>query len=82
LKPTEAPNSPPQALSTVAMLPGCATTTASVGTDAVACSAFEPIAWSRHHTDATILAAKEYNAAWAVICHPKSTSCHLTPMER
>jgi hypothetical protein len=28
------------------ILPGCATTTASVGTDAVACSAFEPIRWS------------------------------------
>jgi hypothetical protein len=29
------------------ILAGCATTTASVGTDAAACSAFEPIRWSK-----------------------------------
>ena len=33
------------------MLAGCATTTASVGTDAVACSAFEPIRWSSKDAD-------------------------------
>jgi len=51
------------------ILPGCATTTASVGTNAVACSAFEPIRWSSKDTDETIRQAKEHNAAWAVICH-------------
>jgi hypothetical protein len=64
------------------ILPGCATTTASVGTDAVACSAFEPIRWSTKDTDETIRQAKEHNAAWAVICHPKSTSRRLTTTER
>lgn len=52
------------------ILPGCATTTASVGTDAVACSAFEPIRWSKADTDATIRQAKEHNAAWAALCDP------------
>jgi hypothetical protein len=50
------------------ILAGCATTTATVGTDAVACSAFEPIRWSRRDTDETIRAAKEHNAAWAALC--------------
>jgi hypothetical protein len=50
------------------ILTGCATTTASVGTDAVACSAFEPIRWSKMDTDDTIRQIKEHNAAWAAIC--------------
>jgi hypothetical protein len=50
------------------ILAGCATTTASVGTNAVACSAFEPIRWSKKDTDNTIRQAKEHNAAWAVLC--------------
>lgn len=50
------------------ILPGCATTTASVGTDSVACSAFEPIRWSSRDTDDTIRQAKEHNAAWAALC--------------
>lgn len=54
------------------ILAGCATTTASVGTDAIACSAFEPIRWSNKDTDDTIRQVKEHNAAWAEICHPKS----------
>jgi len=45
------------------ILTGCATTTASVETDAVACSAFEPIRWSRRDTDNTIRQVKEHNAA-------------------
>jgi hypothetical protein len=49
-------------------LPGCATTTASVGTDAVACSAFEPIRWSKEDTDDTIRQAKAHNAAWKAVC--------------
>jgi hypothetical protein len=64
------------------ILAGCVTTTASVGTDAIASSAFEPIRWSNKDTDDTIRRAKEHNAAWAVICHPKSTSHHPTTTER
>jgi hypothetical protein len=55
-------------LTPLAILPGCATTTASVGTDTVACSAFEPIRWSKADTDATIRQAKEHNAAWIILC--------------
>jgi hypothetical protein len=50
------------------ILSGCATTTASVGTDAVACSAFEPIRWSKKGSDDTIRQVKEHNAAWMTIC--------------
>jgi len=57
-------------LMTLAILTGCATTTASVGTDAVACSAFEPIRWSKKDTDDTIRQVKEHNAAWTAICRP------------
>lgn len=49
-------------------LQGCVTTTASVETDAVACSAFEPIRWSAKDTDETIRQAKEHNAAWNAVC--------------
>lgn len=50
------------------ILPGCATTTAFVETDAVACSAFEPIRWSKNDTGETIRQAKEHNAAWVAVC--------------
>lgn len=50
------------------ILAGCATTTASVGTDAVACSAFEPIRWSERDTEETIRQVKEHNAAWKALC--------------
>jgi hypothetical protein len=46
--------------------------TASIGTDAVAYSAFEPIRWSKKDTDDTIRQAREHNAAWAEICQHKS----------
>jgi hypothetical protein len=52
----------------LATLTGCATTTASVGTDAVACSAFEPIRWSKKDTDDTIRQVKGHNAAWMAVC--------------
>jgi len=55
------------------ILTGCATTTASVGTDAVACSAFEPIRWSNKDTEDTIRQAKEHNAAWVAVCGLAST---------
>ena len=55
-------------LTLLPILPGCATTTASVGTDAVACSAFEPIRWSKKDTEETIRQVKEHNAAWAAMC--------------
>ena len=41
---------------------------ASVGTDAVACSAFEPIRWSSMYTDDTVRQVKGHNAAWVAIC--------------
>lgn len=53
------------------ILAACATTTASVGTDAVACSAFEPIRWSKKDTDETIRQVKEHNAAWEALCLSK-----------
>jgi hypothetical protein len=65
----------------VALLPmlllipaACATTTASVGTDAITCSAFEPIRWSKKDTDDTIRQAKEHNAAWSAVCGRSSTA--------
>jgi hypothetical protein len=53
------------------ILASCATTTASVGTDAVACSAFEPIRWSKKDTAETIRQVKEHNAAWSAVCQSK-----------
>ena len=50
------------------ILPGCVTTTGSVGTDAVACSAFEPIRWSAKEINDTIRQVKEHNAAWRALC--------------
>jgi hypothetical protein len=50
------------------ILAGCTKTAASVGTDAVACSAFEPIRWSTKDTDETIRRVKELNAASAALC--------------
>jgi outer membrane biogenesis lipoprotein LolB len=44
---------------TLLILTGCATTTASAETDAVACSAFEPIRWSKKDADETIRQVKE-----------------------
>lgn len=58
-------------LTLLLILQGCATTTGSVGTDALAsspCSAFEPIRWSAKDTDETIRQVKEHNAAWKAIC--------------
>jgi hypothetical protein len=42
------------ALLRMLILPGRAMTTASVGTDAVVCSAFEPIRWSSRDTADTM----------------------------
>lgn len=51
------------------ILTGCETTTATGGRiNAVACSAFEPIRWSRRDTDPTIRAVREHNAAWTAVC--------------
>jgi len=52
------------------ILAGCATTTASAGTDAVACSAFEPIRWSKKDTEETVRQAKAHNATLVAICGP------------
>jgi hypothetical protein len=54
------------------ILTGCATTTATVGTDAVACSVFEPIRWSKQDTTDTIRQVKEHNATWDALCEAKS----------
>jgi hypothetical protein len=61
-------------LTLLPILPGCATTTASVGTDAVACSAFEPIRWSKRDTEETIRQVKEHNAAWMSMCSSRDDS--------
>jgi hypothetical protein len=61
-------------LTLLLILPSCATTTVSVGTDAVACSAFEPIRWSSWDTDETIRKVKEHNAAWKAICARKDST--------
>lgn len=50
------------------ILAGCATTTASVGIDPVACSAFEPIRWSKKDSDGTVRQIKQHNAAWLAVC--------------
>jgi len=59
-------------LAALLMLPllpaGCATMTGTAATDAVACSAFEPITWSQSDTDETIKEVKSHNAAWSAIC--------------
>ena len=44
------------------------TTTGSAATDAVACSAFDPIRWSAKDTDETIRQVKGHNAAWKAVC--------------
>lgn len=63
-------------LSATLPLAACETLTASGGTDLppevdpalVACKAFAPIYWSAEDSDETILAIKQYNAAWLAIC--------------
>ena len=63
-------------LSVMLPLAACESLTASGGTDLppevdpalVACKAFAPIYWSAEDTDETILAIKQYNAAWLAIC--------------
>lgn len=48
-------------------LGGCATTTASGGTD-VFCRASQPIRWSQADTDDTIRQAKAHNAVGRKLC--------------
>ncbi|MFZ1680103.1 MAG: hypothetical protein WAT70_03720 [Rhizobiaceae bacterium] len=63
-------------LSATLLLAACESLTASGGTDLppevdpalVACKAFAPIYWSAEDSDETILAVKQYNAAWLAIC--------------
>jgi hypothetical protein len=66
-------------LTLLRILTGCATTTASVGTDAVACSAFEPIRWSERDTEGTIRQVKEHKAALAAVRFKASTAQPLRP---
>ena len=53
------------ALTTCALLPGCARTTASEGTE---CVRWKPIYWSKADTDSTVLQVKEHNAGWKRLC--------------
>ena len=55
-------------LTPLLILQGCVTTTGTVATDAIACSAFEPIRWSAKDTDETIRQVKGHNAAWKAAC--------------
>lgn len=55
-------------LTPLLILQGCVTTAGSAATDAVACTAFEPIRWSVEDTDETIRQVKEHNAAWKAVC--------------
>ncbi len=65
----------------ISILTGCTTTMDSGGIDgpaggadvrAVACGAFQPIAWSSHDTDATIRQIKQHNAGYAALCSARA----------
>lgn len=61
-------------LSATLTLGGCATTTASGGTDApktVVCKVFQPISWSSKDTDETIKEVKAHNAVYLALCPTK-----------
>lgn len=70
---------PPLVLASL-LLAGCATTTATVGTDPEAydptavCVVWLPVTWSSSDTDQTIREAKANNRARAAWCGPSSTS--------
>lgn len=53
------------ALISFAILSGCATTTASVGTE---CVRWKAIYWSKDDTVDTIAQVKEHNAVWKQLC--------------
>jgi hypothetical protein len=50
------------------VLTGCATTTATVGTNRAACAVWAPVSWSAKDTDQTIREAKINNARRAAWC--------------
>ena len=59
------------AISTLAILPACSTTTvSSAKTDSVrvSCQSFEPIYWSAKDSAKTVAQVKEHNAAGKAIC--------------
>ncbi len=51
----------------LAILGGCMTTTAIVGTDA-GCTVLPPITWSVRDTEPTVKGVKKHNAAWRALC--------------
>jgi len=68
------------ALSLIAILSGCATTTTSVApTDRVYCSIAAPIYWSKNDTDKTIAQVKEANAAWKSLCQKTTPKTDKIP---
>jgi outer membrane biogenesis lipoprotein LolB len=50
------------------LLTGCATTTATVATNAAACDVWKPVSWSVRDTDQTIREAKVNNARRTAWC--------------
>jgi uncharacterized protein YceK len=62
------------ALISMLTLSGCETIrtafggTERVDVNRVACEAFEPIMWSRHDTDETIISIRAHNAAFVELC--------------
>lgn len=50
------------------LLAGCATTTATVGTNSAACSVWPSIRWSVKDTDQTIVQVKQNNARRGSFC--------------
>lgn len=63
-------------LLTLLLLTNCAKTTDSVVTSPATapssfCVLFQPVRWSVHDTDSTILQIKKLNAKWVAICGAK-----------
>ena len=51
------------------LLSGCATTTATVATNASVCAIWKPVSWSKKDTDQTITEIKVNNARREAWCH-------------
>ena len=51
------------------LLGGCATTTATVATNASVCAVWKPVSWSKKDTDQTITEIKVNNARREAWCH-------------
>lgn len=53
------------------ILPGCATTTATVATNQSVCEVWKPVSWSKKDTDQTITEVKINNARREGWCQPR-----------